>query len=171
MKKHIIHNRKMLQLVVFLVALAGLASYMAVSASNRKTMTISIDKENVGYIGIYYGISPIKIDYFAHKGALDPLFDMLSGEYEYSGKIRLRNDVSGGGPNIIAIYNENGELSHLIRYADFRIYVSANPNSARNRSFYTYIHSERVLDFNDFYAYLASNNKDWTRWYLEDLGY
>ena len=163
MRIFISHNKVKLTLLIVVILLI---SYLAISAINRQTMTISIDRESVSHIVIYYGISPRKVDYSEHKVALDSVFDMLSGDYDYSGTWR-RPDTAGTGMCSIFLYNQNKELICTINYMNNRVYIIANQSIPHNskmyaNKMYAYRHKTNIIDFSDFYAYMDGNNIAWT---------
>ena len=158
MKEFVLRNK--VKLILLVVAIV-LISYGVVTTINRQTMTISIDRGNVSYIVIYYGISPRRVNYAEHQVALDSVFDMLTGDYEYSGTWR-RPETTGGGPYSISFFNHNRELINRICYMDYRVFISANPGAADNgKRMYTYRHKERNIDLSDFYSYMDENDIAW----------
>jgi len=158
MKRYMLRNKVKIILLIIAVLLV---SYFVVSYAIRQKMTISIDRESVSYIKIsYHGFGWKTVNYSEHKDALDSLFDMLSGEYEYIGNWRMP-EASGTGTGAIEVYNQNRELVNSILYLDYRILVSKNPSNKRNRAFYTYRNIHGTLDFNDFYSYI--DKIEWSR--------
>jgi hypothetical protein len=123
---------------------------MVVLCVNRQSLNISIDRESINNIVVNScGLGPKTVYYSDHKEALDSLFSMISGEYEYIGNWK-RPDTSGGGPYTIALYDHNKDLIDTIYYMDYRIFVG----TIWRDKFCTYKHKEKMLDFNEFHIYL-----------------
>jgi hypothetical protein len=112
-------------------------------------MTISIDRENITHIEVYYrGLGPKTLYYSDHKDILDSLFDMFSGDYKYYGSWRMP-ETAGTGVNTFIFYSNREEICK-ISVLDFRVLTS----TMWKRTFYTYTHRGNTLDLTDFYAYL-----------------
>lgn len=136
-------------LAILLAAAVGALLWNGASHADRQAMELSIDRESVSYAVVYSrGLSPVTLSYSEHGGALNALFDMLSGSYEYVGDWRVPA-ADGGGPGTIGLYDRDGGLIDTIQFLNDQIYVRIS-----GTLYYTYEPRNGTLDFTGFYAYL-----------------
>ncbi|MBQ4039783.1 MAG: hypothetical protein IJC91_01505 [Oscillospiraceae bacterium] len=84
-------------------------------AAYAENIDVSFNTEGISYIVFSDGGGPLELYYDDHKEIFDNAFEMIIGEYHYIGNGTIAG-FSGGGPDAIAFFDEDGNNLYTFRY-------------------------------------------------------
>lgn len=140
---------------VILIVSMAVGTLVFTRDDTQQNISIEIDPDGLTYIvGYCGGYGPKMLQYREHKDMIDRVVEMVSGEYVYQ-ETWSDESRSGGGPNLIEFYTEDGGKEYEIRYVDGMIAVATNDDN----KYYLYGKADAIVSFDDFEEYLNLHGK------------
>lgn len=116
-------------------------------AAYAENIDVSFNTEEISYIVFSDGSSPLELHYDDHKEVFDNAFEMIIGEYHYIGNGTIAG-FSGGGPDAIAFFDEDGNNLYTFRYLNNCCAVYYN-----DQDYWLYEKNAGVLELSSFNEY------------------